>query len=411
MSVCRICLDGASDTRELLSPCACRGASKFVHMDCLIAWCERREHSVGKEQQCELCQQNYTGPAALALARHHFRTADKLGEEHPKALGATFQLAKELARDGQNTEALKLYRYLLPIYERRSGKSHVDTLTVASALALALGRVGQQKEALAIHERTLGKLREVRGEDDVHTQAEMNNYAMLLSDIGRHDEAVRLFQASLASRKRKLGSEHPETLSATANLAVMLAKIGCLAEAKEYLERTVPSCERVLGKEHPLSTSVRSNLDAAQKMAATEGPQHGQAHRQTEEVSSHGAAGDELSTRGQNGGEFVRQKRPRQEPRTEVSSRGVTGGEPGSKGKIRAGPLRRKCPREEFGDEVFALLLQLGVSCDNAMSYLPLFLKDGFDSIPAFRTLTAGDLTRMSIKEGDRKLILKHLRK
>mmetsp|Transcript_142027 Transcript_142027/g.247409 ORF Transcript_142027/g.247409 Transcript_142027/m.247409 type:complete len:783 (+) Transcript_142027:75-2423(+) len=57
-------------------------------------------------------------------------------------------------------------------------------------------------------------------------------------------------------------------------------------------------------------------------------------------------------------------------------------------------------------DEVFALLIDLGVPAVVAESYMPGLLRHGFDSARAFRTITAEDMDRLGIKEGHRRLIL-----
>ena len=77
---CRICFDEAG---ELVSPCACRGSSGVVHVECLTKWAlAQRASASGKWShfvQCELCKQGYTGKAAVALALAWAGTADAVG--------------------------------------------------------------------------------------------------------------------------------------------------------------------------------------------------------------------------------------------------------------------------------------------------------------------------------------------
>ena len=80
---CRICFE---ETGELLSPCACRGSSGFVHEDCLTQWAvAQRSGSPGSPEawspflQCGTCKQGYTGKAAVALAIAWAGTVEQVG--------------------------------------------------------------------------------------------------------------------------------------------------------------------------------------------------------------------------------------------------------------------------------------------------------------------------------------------
>eukprot|EP00656_Telonema_subtile_P022117 TRINITY_DN2318_c0_g1_i9.p1 TRINITY_DN2318_c0_g1~~TRINITY_DN2318_c0_g1_i9.p1 ORF type:complete len:220 (+),score=12.86 TRINITY_DN2318_c0_g1_i9:281-940(+) len=52
---CRICLDGDG---RLISPCLCRGSSKFVHVECLNAWRAQSASNVSFFQ-CDVCGYRY----------------------------------------------------------------------------------------------------------------------------------------------------------------------------------------------------------------------------------------------------------------------------------------------------------------------------------------------------------------
>lgn len=70
---CRICGDGESDGRPLLTPCACAGSLAGIHADCLQTWIERRgetrtDESPADAFTCEVCH----APYAVAVA-YRFR--------------------------------------------------------------------------------------------------------------------------------------------------------------------------------------------------------------------------------------------------------------------------------------------------------------------------------------------------
>ena len=60
MDKCRICFQGS----DLISPCACKGSMKFIHLKCLEKW-----KVMSQNIQCEVCLQVYsTIPSGLIFA-------------------------------------------------------------------------------------------------------------------------------------------------------------------------------------------------------------------------------------------------------------------------------------------------------------------------------------------------------
>ena len=57
MPECRICLQG-DDEEELISPCNCRGSTRWVHRTCLNEW-RLSEHNPTSRDQCEICLFRY----------------------------------------------------------------------------------------------------------------------------------------------------------------------------------------------------------------------------------------------------------------------------------------------------------------------------------------------------------------
>ena len=54
---CRICLDDTLDRTDVISPCACKGSSKWVHRGCLDQW--RSTHEDRAFSKCTECLQAY----------------------------------------------------------------------------------------------------------------------------------------------------------------------------------------------------------------------------------------------------------------------------------------------------------------------------------------------------------------
>ena len=81
--VCRICFDG-SEEEALISPCACAGAQRFVHLSCLQRWQRsvmnqaRRRLVVTKKdetahERCGRCRATFDREAVPALPKSRLR--------------------------------------------------------------------------------------------------------------------------------------------------------------------------------------------------------------------------------------------------------------------------------------------------------------------------------------------------
>ena len=55
---CRICFEGEDENNILISPCDCKGTSKYVHLKCLKKW---RDESMNDEarKKCMECKKEY----------------------------------------------------------------------------------------------------------------------------------------------------------------------------------------------------------------------------------------------------------------------------------------------------------------------------------------------------------------
>ena len=86
---------------------------------------------------CPTCGQQWTGPAALALARRRHALAAGLPEADPERLNAARNLAQALRVAGQYEEALRLGREALDTSRRVFGSEHPYTLHAMGILASA----------------------------------------------------------------------------------------------------------------------------------------------------------------------------------------------------------------------------------------------------------------------------------
>ena len=115
---CRICLEsgpkkssskGEEYPSVLVSPCACRGASRHVHIQCLREWAQRGRGQAS-DRTCPTCHVDYFGVAAVALASDTLTRAEArvAGLNTARGrMGAVFQStrARGPQRDVSNAHA------------------------------------------------------------------------------------------------------------------------------------------------------------------------------------------------------------------------------------------------------------------------------------------------------------------
>ncbi|OMJ75250.1 hypothetical protein SteCoe_25647 [Stentor coeruleus] len=55
--ICRICLDKSEE--KFISPCLCKGTSKYIHEECLKQWLRQKSEKI-LGSQCEVCHHSYS---------------------------------------------------------------------------------------------------------------------------------------------------------------------------------------------------------------------------------------------------------------------------------------------------------------------------------------------------------------
>jgi len=67
---CRICFDSAN-SEDMISPCLCRGSSKYVHRECLNFWFKLSENPHARSN-CQECQFNYYKTIPVKIPMNNF---------------------------------------------------------------------------------------------------------------------------------------------------------------------------------------------------------------------------------------------------------------------------------------------------------------------------------------------------
>ena len=72
-SECRICFENEGIDNPFISPCLCKGTSKYVHLSCLMTWRQlNRDGDIALKQRAEiqdLVAERYLQPSSRALQR------------------------------------------------------------------------------------------------------------------------------------------------------------------------------------------------------------------------------------------------------------------------------------------------------------------------------------------------------
>lgn len=240
---------------------------------------------------------------ALDHAQHELNLRNQIqGPDHPQTLAVRVNIAAWTGESGDPSEAVRLFRALLPDQERVLGSDHPDVLSTRANIAYWTGESGDAVEALRLSldvlldlERVLGPANEstlvnrgnivrwtgmsgdytealrlsrdllpemehVLGPFHTSTLALRVNTAYFTGENGNAARALRLYRELLPDQERVLGPTHVETLVTRGNIATWTGQTGKPAEALRLSKQLLPDQERVLGPDHPRTLTTRANV-------------------------------------------------------------------------------------------------------------------------------------------------------
>jgi len=264
---CYICLDGGDN---LLRECACRGASGFVHVDCLAEMAKRDEWlTVEGERRlhrwttCGTCHQRFTLallPEMLRRWWRHYRDTPDMSEEKRGAL----QLTAHMLRDSGEIDTAD--RLANEATQGLTRDDPIDILGTELLRALHLIRANNPTAAL----ETLTGLRASIGRcQDLGFRAMYAHAtACALSNLGRAREALPVAAESVELATSHHGPESSMTLNCGSLYAVLLADVGRVREGRAELERVLATQTRVFGAAYPATRETKAALDRVAAMRA-----------------------------------------------------------------------------------------------------------------------------------------------
>ncbi len=197
----------------------------------------------------------YLGLGLFDEAVRHLRQTcrlrtEKLGEEHPETIYATFRLCGILWNAGRAAEAQPLCLKTVERSKRILGKGHRTTLLSMNILALMYETLADYGGAEQLFREILKTSRKALGQTDVITPLAVGNLANLLRRTGRYEEAEPLCLEALELRRQVFGEDHPYAIDSLRGLGLLRAEQGRYEEAEKLLTESLERRRRVQGPEH-----------------------------------------------------------------------------------------------------------------------------------------------------------------
>lgn len=259
MQTCRICLEEGRTT-DLVSPCVCRGSSKYVHTECLEA-CFRASGSL-INLECPTCKHAYEGPAAVHLGEVALQEIEsQFGTEHALVATGLHNLGIARGVSGDAEGQRKLLERALDIQERHYGTQHSIVATTLVNLANAyycLGDIPRQRHllerALNIHE----------SQDSVDNQSIATALVNLSSVHGMMGEPLK--QRELLERALSIvngGSNDRMVATILVYLSIACAALREPDKQLELLEKALHIYEQEFGPDHRALGTTLVNLASA----------------------------------------------------------------------------------------------------------------------------------------------------
>mmetsp|Transcript_4554 Transcript_4554/g.13463 ORF Transcript_4554/g.13463 Transcript_4554/m.13463 type:complete len:333 (+) Transcript_4554:223-1221(+) len=252
---CYICLEG----ENLVRGCACRGDAGFVHIECLVAFAESKDHDDEYEETlltCRQCEQGFGGHVALAIDRAAWLRFSGRAERDPYRQATLWNLGGALNDLDRHREALVVKEELFATRRRLYGPDDWRTVDAEENIAITLRTlVGEEnmQNALEILKRTyawkIGNL----GRNDRMTLEAAVHLADAYFVLGDCRKCERIRRHAVPGFRSQFGETHVQTLEARWLHAAVLVALRRVDEARAIRDEVLPLAQRVLGPGHRIA--------------------------------------------------------------------------------------------------------------------------------------------------------------
>ena len=235
-AACRICL---SDNGALIQPCACRGASTWVHVDCLKRWAIQKEPRVDCWRRCGVCRTPFSGEGAVDLGEAFLGRA--LRSKPAFVPAARHALGSALLACGERESAAVHLKASLQAKRRNQGDT-ADVAAVLNDLGIATGDERLFRDALRIY----GALDMLETNDAAFARLNRGN---ALVRRGLYEHASKEYAQALRALEKVHRGDHADVAKALGNLGVIAEYNGDYEEAVAYHLKALNMQRAVFGKD------------------------------------------------------------------------------------------------------------------------------------------------------------------
>lgn len=189
---------------------------------------------------------------ALKLSQDVYQQwLDAYGEDHPQALSALDDVAKNYVEMGRFSDARPLFEQVLEARLETVGAEHLSTAVAMGALGDFFWQSGELDKSLGYFEQAFQLKRQLLGADHPDTLVSMGNLTAVKRMLGDTAGAIATRREMLEIQRESLGEEHPHTVITMTNLAISLDPLPQHVTERELLLRdAVAISERTLGVRH-----------------------------------------------------------------------------------------------------------------------------------------------------------------
>ncbi|GAB5534597.1 MAG: hypothetical protein Rubg2KO_08460 [Rubricoccaceae bacterium] len=216
------------------------------------------------------------GTLMVQLDRPHeaiplYEEATGIMERNPTAefsYGLPFTLANlagALQTDGQDEEALRVYREAVAAFEGRLGDTHPETIASRISMALHLHKMVRYREAVQAAEQVLANAEAELPPDHPYMAYAQNVAGTALCDGGDPARGAQLHRTSLAARRQVFPPDHWALANAESVLGACVARLGRTEEARGLLTRSAATLASSLGDDHIRTVNARERLAAFER--------------------------------------------------------------------------------------------------------------------------------------------------
>lgn len=207
---------------------------------------------------------------SLSLLREAVAIADRTGgNQHPVAIEARRELARQLSETGEHDTAAKVAAEVVTALRIRfAGKDHRDLAGAINTQARVEGRARRFPEAAAFAEESVAMFRRLsEGVPSPDFAQALYNCGRFLRECGRTSDAIPILQEALTADIAIYGANHRDVAHDRMSLARALIAAGQPKEARPHVEQALATFEREYG---PTSDAVKSARDLLSTLPAGE---------------------------------------------------------------------------------------------------------------------------------------------